>query len=296
MTRAQRAAVDEAHASHPTAYWDEVARAHGSRVAPLWRLHADLATRALLARWLPAGRPRRLLKTDLYDEACSEGLVPVLAERAQQVIGLDVSPVVAAAASMRAPARATAGVSSPVARTSAGGPPVAAVAGDVRSLPFRAASFDVVVSNSTLDHFTDHAQIARALRELERVLVADGLLILTLDNLAHPLVRVRNALSPLLRRLGVVPYAVGATHGRDGLRRALDASGFRVLELTAVHHFPRLALDAFERVAGRAGQRPALRLACSAERLGGWPTRWWTGQYVAALARPRRGADALAER
>lgn len=274
MTRG-RAAAEHDHASDPTAYWDAVARGNDASAAPLWRLHADLATRALLERWLPKGRPRRLLKTDLYDETCSDGLVPDLAERARSVVGIDVSPVIAATAAARSG--------------------VGAVAGDVRRLPFRAASFDVVVSNSTLDHFADHAQIAAALAELERVLVPGGVLIVTLDNPGHPLVRVRNTLAPLLRRAGVVPYAVGATHGRDGLCRALADGGFAVAEVTAVHHFPRLALVALERVLGARAGGGALRVACAAERLSRWPTRWWTGQYVAALARSRRTAPGAAE-
>ena len=75
-TRAHAAAEEHDHASDPTAYWDAVARGNDARPPPLWRLHADLATRALLERWLPAGRARRLLKTDLYDETCSDGPVP----------------------------------------------------------------------------------------------------------------------------------------------------------------------------------------------------------------------------
>jgi len=268
MTRARRGAEEHDHASEPTAYWDAVARRNLGGATPLWRRHADLATLALLERWLPAGRSRRVLKTDLYDETWGDGLVPALAARAERVAGIDVSPVIAAGAVRRGGATA--------------------VAGDVRRLPFRDGAFDVVVSNSTLDHFSDHAQIAAALRELERVIVPGGVLIVTLDNPGHPLVRLRNRLSPLLRRVGVVPYAVGATHGRDGLRGALEDAGFTVAELTAVHHFPRVALVGIERTLGGRAGPGALRVACAAERLGRWPTRWWTGQYVAALARRRR--------
>ena len=263
-----------APASDPTAYWDGVARATPGGPVALWRLHADQATAALLEHWLPSGALGRVLKTDLYDESCTAGLVPMLARRADAVIGIDVSSVVARAATLP--------------------PSAAAVAADVRRLPFPAASFDVIVSNSTLDHFAHPREIERAIAELERVLAPGGVLILTLDNPSHPLVRLRNALAPLLQRIGVVPYAVGATHGPRGLRVALEGNGFAVLELTAVHHFPRLALVALERLLGRRGNAPVLRLARRSETLGRWPTRFWTGQYVAALARPAR-ARAVSE-
>jgi hypothetical protein len=92
--------------------------------------------------------------------------------------------------------------------------------------------------------------------------------------------------------MGVVPYAVGATHGPRGLRVALEGNGFAVTELTAVHHFPRLALVALECLLGRRGNASALRLARRSETLGRWPTRFFTGQYVAALARPARSSTA----
>jgi hypothetical protein len=89
-----------------------------------------------------------------------------------------------------------------------------------------------------------------------------------------------------------VPYAVGATHGRRALRVVLEGNGFAVSEMTAVHHFPRLALVAVELLLGQRGSAAALRLARRSERLGRWPTRFSTGQYVAALARPVRSSAA----
>jgi SAM-dependent methyltransferase len=266
----RRAAAREHEGADRSAYWDGVAStAHGSS-PPLWRLHADEATRALVARWLPAARCVRVLKTDLYDETCTEGLAPVLGEHADVVVGVDVSPVVA--------------------RRAAAGDAALAVTADVRRLPFRAGVFDVVLSNSTLDHFAHHDDIDGALAELERVLTDDGVLIVTFDNPHHPLVRLRNALAPVWQRMGLVPYALGATYGSRALHEALTTSGFDVLELTAVHHFPRIVLVAVQRLLPERFAAAALRIARRAERLSAWPTRFVTGQYVAALARPARQA------
>ncbi|HEY8514713.1 MAG TPA: class I SAM-dependent methyltransferase [Candidatus Binatia bacterium] len=258
-----------ARGERSSAYWNDVASGSEQGAPPLWRLHADRATLALLEGWWPAGRCARVLKTDLYDESRTRGLVPALAERADVVVGIDVSTVVA--------------------RRAAAGGPVLVVTSDVRALPFGAGAFDVVMSNSTLDHFRAKGEIGRALRELERVLAADGSLLLTLDNPRHPLLALRTMLAPIWRRLGLVPYPLGATYGARELREALVASGFTVEALTAVHHFPRIALVAAQRLLPVALGERLLRIADRAERCGAWPTRFVTGQYVAALARPTRG-------
>jgi ubiquinone/menaquinone biosynthesis C-methylase UbiE len=113
-------------------------------------------------------------------------------------------------------------------------PGLCGVAADVRRLPFADASFDVVVSNSTLDHFAA-ADIATSLAEPRRVLRPDGHLLLTLDNAANPLIGLRNALPfAVWRRLRIVPYYVGATLGPCELRRALAAAGFEIVEEGAV--------------------------------------------------------------
>ena len=234
------------------------------------RLHSDAANRALLRAWLPRRPRRRLLKTDLFDEACTDGLLPLLRNSSAQVIGVDREARVVTLAKERHPG-------------------ALCVRADVRALPFPTASFDTVVSNSTLDHFSHPAEIDRSLAELARLLEPGGELIVTLDNPRHPIVALRAAL-PLgwLRRIGLVPYFVGATLGPAALARALETAGFEVRELRAIVHFPRIALEALERLAAHrlstASVDRLLRLATACERLDRLPTRFLTGHFVAALA------------
>ena len=151
-------------------HWNDVAdewlRMHPQTV---WRAHSDAVNATLLARWLPDGRTGLLLKTDLFDEAVGDGLYPLLASRAQGVVGTDVSIL-----TLRAARSHHAGLQ--------------VVCADVRYLPFADGACDVVVSNSTLDHFATREEIVAALREIHRVLRLDGCLLLTLDNLANPVV------------------------------------------------------------------------------------------------------------
>ena len=253
------------------AYWDALAGEWGrTRPHALWRAHSDRVNAALLARWLPEGLVGRALKTDVFDEAWSEGLSPMLAARVGQVVGIDLSVRTQAMALGRHPE-------------------LRGVVADVRRLPFADGAFDVVVSNSTLDHFPSFAEVVVALGELRRVARPGGQVLLTLDNRANPVVALRNALpfGPL-RRLGVVPYYVGATCGPRRLRTALAEAGFEAGEVEAVMHCPRapaVALAGYLEARGTpAARQRYLRLMMGFERLAGWPTRFLTGYFVAARA------------
>jgi ubiquinone/menaquinone biosynthesis C-methylase UbiE len=56
---------------------------------------------------------------------------------------------------------------------------------DTRRLPFPRDIFDLIVSNSTLDHFSTGEEIAAAIGEIVRVLKPMGHLVITLDNPAY---------------------------------------------------------------------------------------------------------------
>jgi SAM-dependent methyltransferase len=255
-------------------YWDSVG-SDWQRRQPhrLWRDFTDHQQIRLLTRWtrglIGGGRRPDLLKTDLFDEVASQGIVPWLLDSGAHVTGIDVAPAIVAEAEARNPG-------------------MEAVVADVRSLPFAEASFDVVFSGSTLDHFESVADIQRSLGELRRVLRPGGTLILTLDNPANPLIWLRNGpLLRLLRRIGIVPYEVGATLGPRSLERAVQAAGFDVVEMTAVMHCPRaiaVALAGTLERLSRSWQEAFLRHLQAWERLERWATRWLTGHYVAVHA------------
>jgi SAM-dependent methyltransferase len=223
------------------------------------RAYGDEVNRLLLERWLPQGAGR-VLKTDLFEEAVGDGLARLLGERFRRVDAIDVSRAVVDEAARRHPELNVACC-------------------DVRALPFEDGTFDVVVSTSTLDHFETVAEIGAALRELRRVLAPGGTLIVSLDNLANPLVAVRNALPfRWLNSVGLVPHYVGATCRPRELERLLARAGLDVDATTAIMHVPRVIALAVGR-----GMDTMLRF----ERLGGLPSRFLTGQFVAARAARR---------
>ena len=249
--------------------WDEVLDGWtATRSNLLLRRYSDCANRRLLRAWLPELDAQRVLKTDLFDEAVGEGLYPLLRDAGAVVTAVDVSERVLAAARARYPE-------------------LQAGAADLRRLPYETGAFDAIVSNSTLDHFRLLADVESAVRELHRVLRPGGRLLITFDNPLNPLVALRNALPfEPLRRVGLVPYFVGITCGPRELQELLRQAGFSVLDLRPLMHFPRVVARAASSV--MPGD-PLVRLMLASERLGSLPTRYRTGQFVAALAeKPQR--------
>ncbi len=242
-------------------YWEQVG-AEWQQAQPdkLWRSHSDAVNRAWLASCWPQRHVERALKTDMFDEAVGEGVFGLLKSRARFAVGMDIAlamkPLVGA---------------------------------DARRLPFADGAFDLIVSNSTLDHFQTEEELVASLRELRRVLRPGGELLLTLDNAANPLVAIRNVLPfPLLHRLGLTPYQVGVTCGPSRLRRLLRETGFDVGATDALLHCPRVFAVKRARAVQQSGdaarQQEFLAGLMKWERLARWPTRWLTGYYVAVKA------------
>lgn len=251
-------------------YWDYAAGQWPSQRQALWRRFCDQLHTGLLKDWWPSTPVQRVLKTDLFDEVCGGGLCRFMRTRVGTVVGIDVSNQVAARAAARDDR-------------------LLAATGDVRRLPFAGATFEVILSNSTLDHFASRAEIRSGLIELHRVLQPEGRLLISMDNLTNPVIALRNALPfRLLNKLQVVPYFVGASYGWGPLKRALEEVGFQVLEQRAIMHVPRVlavpVASLTERALSEGKQEIILRLFARFESLGRWPSARFSGNFLAALA------------
>ena len=253
-----------------SAHWNEIARK--KNVSPrLWRDFSDLVHSDLLEQWLAPSGYLRTLKTDLFDEAMgTRGLVQDLVERSEQVYGIDLSGEIVDSVRPRFPL-------------------LEASMGDVRALAFPSDHFDLVVSNSTLDHFENEGDILASLVERHRVTRPGGTCLVTMDNFANPLIRLRQALPfKPLHRLGVLPYYVGHTVSPGGLVTALVKAGFQVDAQTCIMHVPRLPAVWLCRVVEWVGL-PALKSATLSflfafEKLKLWPTSHLSGYFSVCLA------------
>lgn len=230
----------------------------------------------LVDQWLDGLDGGRVLKTDLYDEAVSTyGLMPLFRQKYEHIIGTDLSFEVAFAAQRRMTADQFDWHGTVVA--------------DVRKMAFKANSFDLVLSHSTLDHFNDKKDIIVSLNEIFRVLKPGGSLIITLDNPSNPIIFLRNLLPyRLLKSLGIIPYHMGVTLFRSELLNILESIGFTVYNNTCIGHSPRILLIWIGHILYRTSSgrmnKYFLRLIRGIERLEKLPTRFLTGYFVAVRA------------
>jgi SAM-dependent methyltransferase len=171
--------------------------------------------RLLLARFPPLGG-RLLLKTDLWDEAKNTEILRWAAEQGARPLGVDISLDVVreAAAILR------------------GHRPGFARA-DVRALPFRDGSVDLVYSMGTIEHFPEYGV---AVQEIARVLKPGGLAIVGVPNKLDPF--LRPLLVHVLNLCGLYGYGMEKSFTPAALRRLLESKHLRVREETGILFIP----------------------------------------------------------
>ena len=258
-------------------HWDGVARERFSKSPPdILSEHKKKTHLHLLARWADLKGSEWILKTDLFEEASGpDQFLFDLGQKNNRIIGIDISREIVAQAKRRASQH---NVDSSK-----------YLCCDVRYLPLKSDSIDLIISNSTLDHFSSEEDISVALRELARILRVNGTLILTMDNKQNltypPYVFIR-----IWMKLGLAPYFIGRTLSLAELRRILEQEGLSVEESTAIFHYPHP--DGLVRLLERLlhwlsrgkldnAMREGLNLL---DRLEKKSTRYLTGRYIAVKA------------
>jgi ubiquinone/menaquinone biosynthesis C-methylase UbiE len=267
-------------------HWGEVARGWSDKgyVNELLgeqkrKTHIDL-----INRWTEITTGQKILKTDLFAEAFSvEQFFFDIIPAKSQVIGIDVAFEIVAQAKRQAQQR--------------GMDASGYLCCDVKQLPLRDSSVDLIISDSTLDHFPTEAEIITALEELGRVLNDGGTLILTIDNprnITYP----PYWLTRLWMKMGLSPYFIGRTLSLPHLRRALIEIGLNVEENTAILHYPHPDglvrwLERSLRFLSRGRLDNAIRKwLAGINRLEGSKIKYLTGRYVAIKAVKRAKAKA----
>lgn len=262
--------------------WDKVAKGWSlkSYANELLAEHKRKTYLRLIARWADLTNSQSVLKTDLFAEAFGpEQFLFDLAPTNNNITAIDISQEVVAGAKRQAKRH---GVDSSK-----------YLCCDVKRLPFSSESFDLIISDSTLDHFPSEIDIITALKELGRVLRVGGTLILTMDNKSNltypPYIFIR-----LWMKLGLTPYFIGKTLSLTKLKHSLKEIGLDVEESTAIFHYPHPDglvrwLERSLRKLGRGGFDNAIRKSLAIlDRLEGKRSQYLTGRYIAVKAVKRR--------
>lgn len=256
-------------------YWGQVAKkkANGQDFDVLLaeqyrRIHLDL-----LARWADVKSSQIILKTDLFAEALcpSRAFLSDILKINSSVIGIDISAEITSRARMNTAQYAA-------------GSPSEYITCDARQLPFASNSFDLIVSDSSLDHFRHKNEIVIALSELSRVLKPGGILIITMDNKG-------NLTEPFFRLwifFGLAPFFIGKTYAIKELKQELVKAGLRVMDSTAIIHNPRFFTKII--ITFLRNIKPAIfdhwirRGLAFGDSLESRKTKYLTAQFIAAKA------------
>jgi exosortase/archaeosortase family protein len=170
----------------------------------------------LIVDHLGALTAKRVLKTDLWDEARNTRILQWVQAQGAKVAGIDISgPVI------------------DLARREFGTAPLLAAGADVRALPFANGTFDAVYSMGTIEHFPESDVAAR---ECLRVLKPGGRAIIGVPNRGDPF--LRPALVAVLSALGLYDYGLEKSYSKRGLRRLLEEAGFDVVATDGILFIP----------------------------------------------------------
>jgi SAM-dependent methyltransferase len=246
--------------------WERVANDHPASwyLDPLVARQKRVRNLALIRRWTANRGCNVALKTDLFEEANGEDhLLPAL-PATRRVIGMDLAHTMVARA-----------------RTRFRGNDGLFLTTDVRRIGLASNSVDLIVSNSTLDHFRGADDFHASIRELVRILRPGGTMIVTVDNPHNPTYwALRWAC-----QFGWAPFPLGFTTSLAGLVRSLDDAGIEVKETDYLIHNPRLVSTAayliLRRTLGRLADRPIAFLLNTFDLLDQLPTRGYTACFAA---------------
>lgn len=232
--------------------------------APSTSFYRDNEVR-LLRQALPALAGCRLLKTDLWDEARNTRILQWASSQGAQVVGVDISPPIARDA-----------------RAGFGGR-LAAVVGDVRTLPFADASFDAVYSMGTIEHFD---QTELAVCEIARVLKPGGRAIIGVPNRHDPF--LRPLLVWALSSMGLYGYGFEKSYSHAALGAMVARADLAVTDRTGILFMPGWLrmVD----LACHAWARPLTRVTALTMRPFEWlhrraPATYQHGYLIVAVAR-----------
>lgn len=221
----------------------------------------------LIEKWCGSLEGKKILKTDLYEEAFGEDcFLPWISKQHAKTFGIDISY------NITKNARSRLRQSDCIFNN--------CIASDIRKCAFKDDSFDLIISNSTLDNLIPH-DVPDALSELKRILKPKGILILTLDNGNNPLYSLGYFIEKLLKLNG---YYQGRCYSVTKARSLVSQCGFTIRDMTAIVHiitpFNKLAL-LLRKTNIKFFKRLVSFIVSLCSRLANKRTKFLTGWFIA---------------
>lgn len=198
--------------------WDRIASSVSDFHAAPSTLYYRRCEIALFERSVGSLRGKRVLKLDLWNEAFNTRILDWMREQGAEVVGLDISRVVAFRARRNAHRN---------------GRVPALLRADIRELPFADGSFDVVYTMGTIEHIDEYRD---AIREVHRVLKPGGRAVIGVPHKWD--LFLRPLMVWMLDAFGQYLYAPEKSFSSAELRRDVERTGLRVVERTGILTLP----------------------------------------------------------
>jgi len=174
--------------------------------------------RSLFLECFPLLSGRKLVKTDLWDEAKNTRILAWAARSGARVFGLDISlATIREARGSFSASRSRPGL----------------IVSDLRGAGFSENAFDCLYSMGTVEHFPESQE---AVRECFRILKPGGRAVIGVPNKYDPF--LRPLMVTVLSRAGLYAYGREKSFTAAELRRMLQRAGFRVLRRTGILFMP----------------------------------------------------------
>lgn len=172
----------------------------------------------LFERYLPDFRGKKILKTDLWDEAKNTRILKWAADQGAVVYGLDISfPIVQETKKLFDSSTTKHGI----------------IVSDLRHTAFADESFDYIYSMGTIEHFREFFQ---AIQECFRVLKKGGVAIIGVPNKYDPF--LRPVLVSFLYKLNLYSYGYEKSFSIRRLECMLEEVGFCILNRIGILFMP----------------------------------------------------------
>jgi len=209
-------------------YWDQVINSVDDYyLIPALARYKTREYLSLIKRWGLGGNGD-ILYTDLYEAALGDPGFFGGIDQGTEKFGLDVSP----ATCWKSFARQTESKNN-----------IRIICSDARSLACRGGSFDLIVSPSTFDHFSE---IGDALKECHRTLKPGGKLVLALNSGSNPFFKLGVRLAERFKKK---EYQTDYFYRAGQVRSLLSEAGFKTGRQTGIMHVPLGAVTIMEGLA-----------------------------------------------